>query len=145
MFPGNVLNKSRRNFTFAGWRKMKTKQVFVSLLGVLEKAGAGSYLGRWFEEVTPGACRKVELREATSAMWSPSDYSTQPSQDTDTHKELYCALQLGNNRWQASINNRIDVPIRHCVCLRSENAGSSETMTTTCKIYGAVTLNIIIP
>jgi hypothetical protein len=72
--------------------RKRNRQLLVSLCGAYERAGAGSYWGRLVEEDTPGAGRKVELRGGTSAMWSPSDYSTQPFQNR--HKNSCRALRL---------------------------------------------------
>jgi len=79
-------------FTFKASARTRNEQLLVSLCGAYERAGAGSYWGRCVEEDTPGAGRKVELRGGTSAMWSPSHYSTQPFQNR--HKNSCRALRL---------------------------------------------------
>jgi hypothetical protein len=65
--------------------RTRSRQLLVSLCGAHERAGAGSYWGRRVEEDTPGAGRKVELGEGTSAMWSPSEYNTQLFQNRHTN------------------------------------------------------------
>ena len=72
--------------------RTRSRQLLLSLCGAHGRAGAGSYWGRCVEEDTPGAGRKVELRGGTSAMWSPSDYCTQPFQNR--HKNSCRALRL---------------------------------------------------